>query len=99
MRYSLPFLGLLWASGSSTSPHPLHLATEYKSIWSSAIYSRPTIVKEISVIWEAHYSKVAGHFSVENTVVVLQKYFYWPMLKQNINRYIRSCTAACAITN
>jgi hypothetical protein len=33
---------------------------------------------------------VAGHFGV------LQKYFYWPKLRQNVNKYIRSCTA-CAI--
>jgi hypothetical protein len=30
------------------------------------------------MIWEAHYSWVAGHFSVEKTVAVLQKHFYWP---------------------
>ena len=28
------------------------------------------------MIWEAHYSRVAGHFGVEQTVAVLQKYFY-----------------------
>ena len=48
------------------------------------------------MIWEAHYSRVAGHFGTEKTVAVLQKYFYWPKLRQDVNRYIRSCTA-CAI--
>jgi len=33
------------------------------------------------MIWEAHYSRAAGHFGVEKTVVVLQKYFYWPNLR------------------
>ena len=28
------------------------------------------------LIWEAHYSRVAGHFGVDKMVVVLQKYFY-----------------------
>jgi hypothetical protein len=28
------------------------------------------------MIWEAHYSRVAGHFSVEKTVAVLEKHFY-----------------------
>jgi len=32
------------------------------------------------MIWEAHYSRAAGHFGVEKTVAVLQKYFYWPNL-------------------
>ena len=47
-------------------------------------------------IREAHYSRVAGHFGVEKTVAVLHKYFYWPKLRQDVSRYIRSCTA-CAI--
>ena len=32
------------------------------------------------LIWEAHYSQVAGNFSVEKIVAVLHKYFYWPKL-------------------
>ena len=28
-------------------------------------------------IWEVHYNWVVGHFGVEKTMVVLQKYFYW----------------------
>ena len=32
------------------------------------------------LIWESHYSRVAGHFGVDKTVAVLQKYFYWPKL-------------------
>jgi hypothetical protein len=30
------------------------------------------------LIWEAHYSRVADHFGIEKTVVILQKHFYWP---------------------
>ena len=43
-----------------------------------------------------HHSRVAGHFGVEKTVAVLQMYFYWPKLRQDVGKYIRSCTA-CAI--
>jgi hypothetical protein len=32
------------------------------------------------MIWEAHYSRMARHFCVEKTVVVLQKHFYWPKI-------------------
>jgi hypothetical protein len=49
------------------------------------------------LIWEAHYSRVAGHLGIEKYVVVLQKHFYWPKIRQDINKYIRSCTA-CAIS-
>jgi hypothetical protein len=48
------------------------------------------------MIWEAHYSRMAGHFGMEKTVAVLQKHFYWPKLRHDVNKYIRSCTA-CAI--
>jgi hypothetical protein len=48
------------------------------------------------LIQEAHYSRVAEHFGIENIVAVLQKHFYWPKLQQDVNKYIRFCTA-CAI--
>lgn len=28
------------------------------------------------LIWEAHYSRITGHFGVEKNVIVLQNYFY-----------------------
>jgi hypothetical protein len=49
------------------------------------------------LIWEAHYSWVAVHFDVENTVEMLLKHFYWSKLQQEVNEYIMSCTA-CAIS-
>jgi hypothetical protein len=49
------------------------------------------------MIWEVHYSRVAGHFKVKKTMPVLQKYFYCPNLRQDIRKYIRSCTA-CVIS-
>ena len=45
---------------------------------------------------EAHYSRVAGHFGMEKTVAMLHKHLYWPKLRQEVDKYIRSCTA-CAI--
>jgi hypothetical protein len=44
------------------------------------------------MIWETHYSRVAGHFNVEKTVEVMQRHFCWPKLRQDVNKYIRSCT-------
>jgi hypothetical protein len=49
------------------------------------------------MIWEAHYSQVVGNFGVEKIVAVLQKYLYWPNLRQDVKKYIRSCNA-CAIS-
>jgi hypothetical protein len=39
---------------------------------------------------------VAGHFDVEKIVAMLQKHFYYPKLRQEVGKYIRSCTA-CSI--
>jgi hypothetical protein len=47
--------------------------------------------------WESHYSRVVGHFGIKKTVAVLQKHFFWLKLRQDVDKYIRSCTA-CAIT-
>jgi hypothetical protein len=49
------------------------------------------------MIWEAHYSRVARHFGVEKIVAVLQNHFYWSKLRQDVCKYIRSCTS-CAIS-
>ena len=40
--------------------------------------------KRAKMIWEAHYSQVAGHFGVKKKVAVLKKYFYWPNLLQDV---------------
>jgi hypothetical protein len=46
-----------------------------------------------NLIWESHYSRVEGHFVVEKIVVMMQKHFYWPKLRQDVSKYIRSCIA------
>jgi hypothetical protein len=38
---------------------------------------------------------VVGHFDIEKTVVMLQKHFYWPKIRQEVIKYIRSYIA-CA---
>jgi hypothetical protein len=45
------------------------------------------------LIWEAHYSQVVGHFGVDKMDAVLQKYFYSPKLRKDVNKYIKLCTA------
>jgi hypothetical protein len=53
--------------------------------------------ERVKMIWESHYSRVAGHFGVEKTVAMLHKHFYWQKLRQEVSKYIRSCTA-CTIS-
>jgi hypothetical protein len=49
------------------------------------------------LIWEAHYSRVAGHFGIKKIVEMLQKHFNWSKLRQEVSKYIRSCIA-CVIS-
>jgi hypothetical protein len=49
------------------------------------------------MIWEAHYSRVIGNFGLEKTMAVLQKYFYWSNLRQDVGKYFKSCTS-CTIS-
>jgi hypothetical protein len=49
------------------------------------------------LIWEAHYNWMEGKFGMEKIVVVLQKHFYWPKLRQDVNKYIIYCTS-CSIS-
>jgi hypothetical protein len=49
-----------------------------------------------NMILESHYSQMERHFGVEKIVVILQKLFYWPKIRQNVSKYIRSFTI-CAI--
>jgi hypothetical protein len=48
------------------------------------------------MIWEAHYSKMAGHFGMEKILAVLNKHFYWPKIRQDVNKCIKYCTT-CVI--
>jgi hypothetical protein len=36
---------------------------------------------------------MAGYFGMEKNVVILQKHFYWPKLRHDISKYIRSSIA------
>jgi hypothetical protein len=53
--------------------------------------------KHAKLIWEAHYSRMARHFGMEKIVVILQKHFYWPKIRQDVRKYIRYFTS-CAIS-
>jgi hypothetical protein len=53
--------------------------------------------ERVKLIWESHYSWVAGNFILEKTVAMLQRHFYWPKLQQDVNNYIQSCTARAIV--
>jgi hypothetical protein len=50
-------------------------------------------IKHVKLILESHYSWAAGHFGVDEMVAMLENYFYWPKLRQDVNKYIRLRTS------
>ena len=54
--------------------------------------------KHSKIILEMHYYQVTGHFGIEKTVAMMQKYFYSLNLHDEVGKYITSCTD-CVIAN
>ena len=57
----------------------------------------PTGEHQQKPIWDVYYNKNARYFGLPKTLLILQKYFYCPSLKYDVNKYIRSCVV-CAIS-
>jgi hypothetical protein len=47
------------------------------------------------MIWEAHYSHMAGHFGMEKTVAILQKKFYWPKIRKDVKQVYQILHCMC----
>ena len=43
------------------------------------------------VMDEAHASPYAGHRGIAPTMAALERYFFWPTLRSDIERYVREC--------
>jgi hypothetical protein len=80
--------------GTSTTITYFHIQNEL--LFHMVHICVPTSEHE-KMIWESHYSQMAGNFGVEKILVNLQKKKnYWLKIRQDISKYIISCTA-CAI--
>jgi hypothetical protein len=44
------------------------------------------------LIWEAHYSRMEGHFGMKKNMDILHIYFYWPKFRQDVSMYIIFCS-------
>ena len=43
------------------------------------------------VMNEAHASPYAGHRGIMSTTQALERYFSWPTLRKDIDKYVRDC--------
>ena len=45
----------------------------------------------LDVIREVHDQPAVGHAGVRRTILLIQQHYFWPKMKQDVNRYIRNC--------
>ena len=45
----------------------------------------------LDVIREVHDQPAVGHSGVRRTMLLIQQHFFWPRMKQDVDRYIRNC--------
>ena len=50
------------------------------------------------VMYMGHQNPLSGHFGLAKTLARIQKYFCWPGLTAEVNRYVRSCRE-CQMTS
>jgi hypothetical protein len=57
--------------------------------------------ERVHVIREAHTSLVSGNFGVGKTMAHLQRFCYWPQMKEIVTKYVKGCVmcSTCKPTN
>jgi len=53
--------------------------------------------ERVHVIREAHTSLVSGHFGIEKTLCHLQRFCFWPHMKNIVTRFVKGCVL-CSIS-
>ena len=53
--------------------------------------------ERVHVIWEAHTSLVSGHFGVEKTLCHVQRFCFWPHMKNIVTHYVKGCVM-CSVS-
>ncbi len=72
------------------------LLKKFKSIENTLFFKKKLWVPEfdqlkLNAIREIHDQSAAGHPDVRRTCKYLNKWYYWPQVKQSVERYVRNC--------
>jgi hypothetical protein len=51
----------------------------------------PTDQLKLEIIREVHDKPASGHPGIRRTCKYLSKWYYWPQMKESVDRYIRNC--------
>src|SRR4051794_34859131 len=63
--------------------------TDKEAYWKELIYVPQKIRKE--VIKECHNKSTAGHFRIERTIEKIARTYYFPHMRQEVEKYIHQC--------
>ena len=53
--------------------------------------------ERVHVIWEAHTSLVSGHFGIEKNLCHVQRFCFWPHMKNIMTHYVKGCVMCCVL--
>jgi hypothetical protein len=45
----------------------------------------------VRILQEMHDASTAGHFGIENTIARIQRQYWWPTIRRDVAKYVRSC--------
>lgn len=43
------------------------------------------------IIQEKHNGNLSGHFGINKTLELVQRFYYWPKLLRDVTRYVEQC--------
>jgi hypothetical protein len=70
--------------------HQLH--QELQLWWRGAqivVPQNPDILQ--TILEDSHSSPYGGHFGINKTLKAIQRYFWWPTMKDDITKYVKAC--------
>ena len=44
-----------------------------------------------NIIQEKHNGSLSGHFGINKTLELVQRYYFWPKLARDVQRYVEQC--------
>ena len=69
------------------------LTKNWQGLWfrGSQIYVPDSSLLKKQIFEELHDSKVAGHYGIHKTRRLVERLFWWPHLREEVERYVKHC--------
>ncbi|PKU66055.1 hypothetical protein MA16_Dca017376 [Dendrobium catenatum] len=79
----------IWEKCQGSNYKQLHVKDEY--LFYGKRLCIPKCSLRLALVTESHDGGLSGHFGRDKTINLLFENFYWPALKKNVGKYVRSC--------